>query len=64
MKPQEIRDLSQDQIETLIEDLQKEIFELRNEMAMARKLDQPHLIGEKRKTKARAITIYQQKKKK
>ena len=63
MKAQEIRDLSDDQIETLIEDLEKEMYELKNELALSRKLDQPHLIREKRIAKARAITILQEKKK-
>ena len=64
MKPQEIADLSLDQIETLIEDLEKEIFALKNEMALAKKIDQPHLIREKRRIKARAKTILARKKQK
>jgi len=63
MKAQEIRDLSEDQIETLIEDLEKEIYELKNELALSRKLEQPHLIKEKRIAKVRAITILHEKKK-
>jgi len=63
MKTKEIKDLSEDQIETLIEDLEKEIFELKNELAVSKKLEQPHLIKEKRVSKARAITILQEKKK-
>lgn len=63
MKAQELRDLKIEQIETLIDDLSKEIFELRNELALSKKLDQPHLICQKRKTRARAKTILEQKRK-
>ena len=42
-------------------DLEKEIFELRNELAVNRKLDKPHLIKVKRREKARLLTIITQK---
>jgi large subunit ribosomal protein L29 len=41
--------------------LDREIFALRNELAMNRKLDKPHLIKTKRKEKARILTILTQK---
>jgi large subunit ribosomal protein L29 len=41
--------------------LDREIFALRNELAMNRKLDKPHLIKAKRKDKARILTILTQK---
>jgi len=41
--------------------LDQEIFALRNELAMNRKLDKPHLIKAKRKDKARILTILTQK---
>ena len=36
--------------------LDREIFQLRNELATQRKLEKPHLIREKRKQKARLLT--------
>jgi len=41
--------------------LDREIFELRNELAMQRKIEKPHLIKEKRKMKARILTFLTQK---
>ncbi len=42
-------------------DLDREIFQLRNELATARKLEKPHQIKEKRKNRARILTILTQK---
>ncbi len=63
-KAKELRDQTEEQLEIMIEDLQKEIFELRNEFAMSRKLDKPHMIREKRKDIARALTILKERKNK
>ena len=44
-----------------IHDLDREIFQLRNELSTQRKLEKPHLIKEKRKQKARILTLLTQK---
>ena len=44
-------------------DLDRELFELRNHLALHKKLDQPHLIKHKRKEKARLLTLLTQKSK-
>ena len=44
-------------------ELNKEIFQLRNELAVQRKLEKPHLLKEKKKNKARILTILTQKQK-
>ncbi len=62
-KIKELRDQTDEQLVILIEDLDKEVFELRNEMAMNKKIEKPHLIREKKRTKARALTILSEKKK-
>ena len=41
-------------------ELDREIFALRNELAMNRKLEKPHLIKAKRKEKARILTVMTQ----
>ena len=41
--------------------LDRELFALRNEKAMQRKLEKPHLLPAKRKEKARVLTILTQK---
>ena len=45
------------EMEAQVRDLDREIFQLRNELAMQRKLEKPHLIKEKRKQKARILTL-------
>lgn len=45
------------EMEAQVRNLDKEIFQLRNELAMQRKLEKPHLIKEKRKQKARILTL-------
>ena len=44
-------------------DLEKDIFILRNELALNRKLDKPHLLKAKRKDKARLLTLLTQRQK-
>ena len=60
----ELRDLPQDQLEVFIDDLNKEIFELKNQLAVNRKLEKPHLLKDKKRDRARAIFILAEKKKK
>lgn len=38
-------------------DLEAEIFALRNELALQRKLEKPHLLKEKRHERARVLTL-------
>ena len=49
------------EMEAQVHDLNREIFQLRNELATQRKLEKPHLIKEKRKQKARILTLLTQK---
>jgi large subunit ribosomal protein L29 len=42
-------------------DIDRELFALRNELAMNKKLDKPHLIKAKRKEKAQILTVMTQK---
>ncbi len=52
---------SEAELQERVVHLDREIFALRNELAMNRKLDKPHLIKAKRKDKARILTILTQK---
>ncbi len=60
-KAKELRDLSQEDLKALYQDLSKELFQMRNEMKIARKMDKPHLVRMKRKDRARAMTILREK---
>ncbi|MBI5345624.1 MAG: 50S ribosomal protein L29 [Chlamydiae bacterium] len=64
MKIVDIRAQTIEQLEYMVLDLEKELFKLKNELAGSRKLEKPHLIWEKKKQKAQALTILSEKKKK
>ena len=53
----ELRNQSADDLKTLCEDLSKEIFQLRNEFKITRKIEKTHLIKEKKRKRAQIMTI-------
>lgn len=59
----ELRELPEDQLENLIEDTSKEIYELKNKLALTRKLEKPHQLKDKKKDRARAILALSEKRK-
>jgi large subunit ribosomal protein L29 len=61
MKVKEIQDQSEQELVALATDLEKEIFQLKNELNVARKLEKPHLLKAKRRDRARVLTILSQK---
>lgn len=62
-KKKEHKDHSVKEMQAQVHDLNREIFQLRNELATQRKLEKPHLIKEKRKNVARILTSMTQKQK-
>lgn len=58
---QELRDLSVEELEAKHEDLRKDLFTLRNQRQIEKKVEQPHLLREKRRNIARVITVLQEK---
>ncbi|MBS0603769.1 MAG: 50S ribosomal protein L29 [Verrucomicrobia bacterium] len=57
----EYRDQSQEELKALYQDLSKELFQLRNEMKVTRKMEKPHLVRIKKKDRARVMTILREK---
>jgi ribosomal protein L29 len=57
-KAQETQSIAE--MENSAAQLEKEIFALRNELAVQRKLEQPHLLKTKRHERARLLTILTQ----
>lgn len=57
----ELRELPLEQLEVVVEDLNKEIFDLNNRLAMSRKLEKPHQLRDKKKDRARAILALSEK---
>lgn len=60
-KKKEIKDLSIDELKAKGNELQREVFELRSELAFNRKLEKPHLLKAKKRERARVLTILTQK---
>jgi large subunit ribosomal protein L29 len=58
----ELKNQSVEELETAAKELARELFLLRSELSMNRKLDKPHLLKAKRKDRARALTFLTQKK--
>ncbi len=58
---EELLDQSNEQLEALLNDLSHEIYEMRCEIAVARKTDKPHKIKEKKKQRARINSILSQR---
>ncbi len=51
---------SVEELQKAAADLEAEIFMLRNELALQRKLEKPHLLKEKRHERARILTLMTQ----
>lgn len=60
----EKKDRSIEEMELEAAVLEKEIFALRNELAMQRKLEKPHLLKAKRHERARLLTMCTQMRRK
>ena len=60
MKAQELRAMSPEELDTKLNDLKRELFNLRFQLAV-HQLDNPHKIADVKKDIARVMTILQQK---
>lgn len=63
-KKKELPDQSAEELKAKALELEREIFDLRNQLAVNRKLEKPHLLKEKRREKARTLTFLTQKERK
>jgi large subunit ribosomal protein L29 len=57
----EFKDQSAAELKALYYDLSKEIFTMKNEISMTRKIDKPHLLRLKKRNRARVLTVLSQK---
>ena len=62
-KTKAIKGTSIPELQAQLSELDKEIFQLRNQLSLHRKLEKPHLIKEKRKMKAKILTLLSLKQK-
>ena len=58
----ELRDQSIIELEASYEDVKRELFKLRNEMKLSKKMEKPHLLKAKKKDIARILTVMHEKK--
>jgi len=56
-----LQEQSKEELEAMKEDMDKDIFALTNELKTNRKLERPHLLREKKKIRARILTILGEK---
>ncbi|MGM0440456.1 MAG: 50S ribosomal protein L29 [Chlamydiota bacterium] len=61
MKASEYRDQSVEELEAALSDLHKDLFSLRNERRLNKKLDHPHELKYKRKDIAKILTVLREK---
>jgi ribosomal protein L29 len=61
-KMKELNEQSADDLKVEYESLNAEIYTLKNELRINRKLEQPHLLIEKKKDRARVLTALNKKK--
>lgn len=56
-KAKDLRNQSKEELKALYQDLSKELFQLRNEMKVSRKIEKPHEVRRKKKLRARVMTV-------
>ncbi|NGX41766.1 MAG: 50S ribosomal protein L29 [Chlamydiae bacterium] len=57
LKAKDLRDQSIEELEATVIETKNELFEIKNEMKQAKKLEKPHLLREKKKDIAKLKTI-------
>jgi large subunit ribosomal protein L29 len=60
-RTKQFQDQSAAELKALSLDLSKEIYNLTNELSVNRKIEKPHLLRQKRRDRARVLTILRQK---
>jgi large subunit ribosomal protein L29 len=62
MKAKDMRNESEEQLLSMIQDREKELFDMKNELALTHKMEKAHLACEKRRDIARILTILRERK--
>ncbi|MGA8164241.1 MAG: 50S ribosomal protein L29 [Waddliaceae bacterium] len=61
LKAKNLRDQSLEELEATLKEVKKELFMMKNESKQAKKLEQPHLLREKKKDIAKLLTVIREK---
>lgn len=60
-KAKDLRNQSLEELSLLMEDIDKDLYNLRNELKGTKKLDKPHKLKELKKDKAKILTVLTEK---
>lgn len=60
-KAKELRDQTTEELKAIYQDLSRELFQMRNEVKVTRKVEKSHLMRMKKKERARVMTILREK---
>ena len=63
LKAKDLVNQTEEELKNLYEDLCQGIFTLANELSVSRKLEKPHLLRQKKRERARVLTVLRQKEK-
>lgn len=61
VKAKVLREQSVEELTAQCRDFSKQLFQLRNEMKVTRKMEKPHLVRQTRKDRARIMTILRER---
>ncbi len=61
LQAKELREKGEKELKTQADDLSREMYQMYCELRISRKLDKPHLVREKRRDRARLLTILHEK---
>lgn len=61
LQVKELREKSEGELKTQVEELSREIYQMNCELNVSRKLDKPHLVREKRRDRAKLLTVLREK---
>lgn len=61
LKASELKDQSIEELKATVLELSRDIYQLRNESRMTKKMEKPHLVKEKKRDRARILTVLRQK---
>lgn len=60
-KAKELRDQTVEELKAIYQDLSRELFQMRNEMKVTRKIEKSHLVRDKKRHRARVMTVLREK---
>lgn len=61
LKMKDLKEQSASELTSLARDISREIYGLRNEQSINRKIEKPHLVRAKKRDRARVLTVLSQK---